>query len=102
MVKITQSMARKWLEDVPQGKQFWCHDGRYLKNLPELEAALKQMTEETFRYHVNETKSDFSNWVKDVIGDEKLSRDLQIYTTRAQAARSVAERIASLMKRTNE
>jgi len=31
--------------------------------------------------------------VKDVIGDEKLSRDLQKSATQAQAAKSVAERV---------
>jgi hypothetical protein len=96
MVKITKSVAEKRLGDVSQEKQFWCHDGRYLKNLQELEAALEQITEETFQYHVNETKSDFSNWVRDVIGDDKLARDLQKNTTRAQAAKSVAERIVLL------
>jgi hypothetical protein len=96
VVRITKSVAEKRLGDVEPEKQFWCHDGRYLKNLPELGAALEQMTEETFRYHANETKSDFSNWVRDVIGDEKLFRDLRRSTTRAQAARSVAERIAWL------
>jgi hypothetical protein len=99
MVRITKSVAEKRLGDVSQEKQFWCHDGRYLKNLQELEAALEQMTEETFHYHVNETKSDFSNWVRDVIGDEKLSRDLQKSTTKAQAARSVAARMVSLVKK---
>ena len=100
MVRITKSVAEKRLGDVSQEKRFWCHDGRYLKNLQELEAALEQMTEETYRYHVNETKSDFSNWVRDVIGDDKLSRDLQKSATRTQAARSIAERIVSLKKKT--
>lgn len=67
-----------------------------IKSLQELELALKEMTEEAFRYHSNEAKSDFSNWVRDVIGDEKLSRDLQKSTTRAQAAKSLADRIAWL------
>ena len=93
MVRITKSVAAERLSNVSQEKQFWCHDGRYLKNLQELEAALEQMTEETFRYHSNEAKGDFSNWVRDVIGDEKLFRDLQKSTTRAQAAKSVAERV---------
>ena len=65
-----------------------------------LGAALVQMAEETFCYHVNETKSDFSNWVRDVIGDDKLSRDLKKNATSAQAARSIAGRIVSLMKKT--
>jgi len=96
MVKMTKSAAEERLGDVSQDKRFWCHDGRYLKNLQELEGALEQMTDETFRYHSNETKSDFSNWVRDVFGDEKLSRDLQKSTTQAQAAKSVAERITWL------
>ena len=99
MVAITKAVAEGRLGDVSQEKQFWCHDGHRLKNLQELEAALAQMTEETFRYHVNETKSDFSNWVRDVIGDDKLSRDLRTSVTRDRAARSVAARIDLLNKR---
>jgi hypothetical protein len=93
MFRITKSVAEERLGNVSQEKQFWCHDGRYLKNLEELKVAVEQMTEETFRYHSNEAKSDFSNWVRDVIGDEKLSRDLQKSATQAQAAKSVAERV---------
>jgi len=96
MVKTTKSVAEERLGDVPQEKQFWCHDGRYLKNLQELDVALGEMTEDTFRYHSNEVKSDFSDWVRDVIGDEKLSRDLQKSATQAQAAKSVADRITWL------
>jgi len=99
MVRITKAVAEKRLGDVSEEKRFWCYDGRYLKNLQELEAALEQMTEETFRYHVNEDKSDFSNWVRDVIGDEKLSRDLKKSGTKAQSARSVAARIVSIKRK---
>ena len=93
MVRITKAVAEQRLGNVPEEKRFWCHDGRYLKNLEELQVVLEQMTEETFSYHSNETKSDFSNWVSDVIGDDKLSRDLRKSTTRAQAAKCVADRV---------
>ncbi len=99
MVKVTKAIARAWLADVPQDKQFWCLDGRALKNLLELQAALKEMSEDTFRYHSNETKSDFSNWVKDVIGDEELSQNLQRSKIQAQAAKAVADRVAWLKKK---
>jgi len=89
-------MAAGRLADVPQDKQFWCVHGRMLKNLAELEAALKEMSNDTFRYHSNETKSDFSNWVRDVIGDEKLARDLKKSANRLEAAKDVANRIAWL------
>ena len=96
VTKVTRAVAEERLGNVSQEKQFWCSDGRYLKNLEELETALGEMTDETFRYHSNEIKTDFSNWVRDVIGDDKLARDLQKSATRELAARSVAERITWL------
>ena len=96
MVRITKSIAESWLGEVPQEEQFWCKDKRVLKSLPELSVALKQMDEETFRFHSNENRNDFSNWVRDVIGDEKLCRDLLKSTTRAQAIKSVDGRVVWL------
>ena len=88
------------LGDVAQEKQFYSADGRYLKNMPELELALRDMGDETFSYHSSDVKKDFSNWVRDVIGDDKLSRDLLKSANRAQAAKSVADRIAWLRGKT--
>ncbi len=93
MVKLTGSVAEIILGDVPERQRLWCHDGRHLKNLEELKSALEQMSDDTYRYHTNEFRTDFSNWVKDVIGDEKLSRDLLKCATRAKAASTVAGRI---------
>jgi hypothetical protein len=99
MATVTKAAAKERLNDVPDEKRFWCHDGRYLKNLEELEAALEQMTNDTFTYHSNESKTDFSNWVSDVIGDEKLARDLLKSSTQEQAAKNVASRIKWLKTR---
>ena len=100
IIKITKAIAGARLADVAQGKQFWCSDGRVLKNLLELKSALEQMSEDTFRHHSNETRSDFSNWVRDAIGDDKLSRDLQKSKTQAQAAKAVGNRITWLKSKT--
>jgi len=96
MARITREIARKMLEEVSADKQFYCTDGRFIKNLPELEVALQEMNEETFYYHSNDTKSDFSNWVRDVIGDDKLARDLQKSTSRTQALKMTANRLVWL------
>jgi hypothetical protein len=96
---ITKTIARKMLADVPPEKRFWVADGRYLKNLEELAAALMQMSPETFRVHSNREKTDFSNWVKDVMGDDKLAADLLKCETRQEAARVVAARIDDLKAR---
>lgn len=61
------------LDDVDGDKRFFVCDGSIIKNLKELGVVLKNMSDETFGYHVNEEKNDFSNWVKDVIGDEELA-----------------------------
>ena len=57
------------------------------------------MSDETFYYHSNQEKRDFSNWVQDVIKDEKLARDLAKSENRLQAARRVAEGEAFLSKK---
>ena len=92
----TKAVSKSWLANVPEDKVFGCHDGRAMKNLEELSAGLQQMSEETFRYHVTSDKNDFSKWIKDVIGDYELSTELQNFSTKDQAAKVVADRIAWL------
>ena len=96
IIKITKTIARERLADVPQEKQFWCSDGRVLRNLSELATALREMGNETFRHHSSETRNDFGNWVRDVIGDDKLSNDLKKSKTQAQAAKATADRVTWL------
>lgn len=96
MQKMTKKKAAMLLADVPEDKRFRCSDGRVFKNLSELENALNGMTAETFRYHSSEGRSDFANWVRDVIRDEELARNLSESNNAAKAARSVRERIAWL------
>lgn len=91
--------ARSWLGDVSQDRVFWCQDGRALKNLDELAAALREMAEETFRYHAAGDKNDFSNWVRDVIGDATLAKELQKAITRSTAAQKVVTRLGWLRAR---
>jgi len=90
--------AEKFLASVPEEKVFWCHDGRILRNIKELGEALASMTDETFAYHSNTEKKDFSNWVGDVIGDTNLAKELENLTDRNQAANIVSNRIALLAK----
>lgn len=96
IVKISKDEAKRRLSDVPDEKRFWCHDGRYIKNLGELEKALSDMGDEVFHRHSGEGRSDFSNWVRDVIGDDKLARDLGKARSRVQASQAVAQRISFL------
>jgi hypothetical protein len=57
---------------------------------------LSDISEEAFAYHCRGGRSDFATWVRDVIGDEKLARDLTRAADRRVAARDVDRRIAYL------
>lgn len=94
-----KGMTRAWLENVPEAKVFWCHDGRVVQNLEELAAALREMPEETFRYHVTKDKNDFRNWVSDVIGDTTLANQLGKVSTQTTSANKVEARLSWLKAR---
>jgi len=90
--------ALKFLSEVLKEQVFYCADGRILKDMNDLEEALDVMSDETFAYHSNREKKDFSTWVADVIGDKKLAEALEDALERDLAAEIVAGRITCLTK----
>ena len=99
-VKVTKQEAEKLLADVPDNQSFWCCDGRIFRNMRDLMVGLASMSDDTFNYHLNAEKNDFSKWVNDVIEDEKLAEDLAQSTSQRAAAKTVNERFSLLnMKR---
>jgi len=95
-IRATRADAERYLAKVPEGNVFWSHDGRVLRDMKDLKDALADMSDHVFSYHLNEMRNDFSNWVKDVIGDQKLARDLEKASNREQAAKMVDERYSLL------
>lgn len=93
-----QQEAKKLLAPVPEEKVFWGSDGRVLRDMRELGEALTTMSDETFAYHCNSEKKDFSNWVRDVIGDDQLARRLTLVMNRTEAASAVASRVSTLSR----
>ena len=93
MAEMLKENAQRLLSKVPEEKIFWCQDGRVFTDMKELAEALTTMTDEFFSYHSNVEKKDFINWVRDVIGDEKLAKDLEQATSRTQAAEQVSSRV---------
>ncbi len=96
MAKILREDAAKLLGPVPAVFTFKCNDGSDFRSVRDLGSALTSMAAEVYGHHVSEDKSDFSAWVKHVIGDEKLARDLSKSTTPYQAEKSVKSRVAFL------
>ena len=78
--------TKKKLKDAPDNKKFWVCDGRVLKNIAELEQALRNMSDSTYLYHVNGKKNDFYNWVKYVFRDNKLASEIKKSRNRKSAA----------------
>ncbi len=93
-IRVTRKTALQRLSEVPAEKVFWCHNGMVFRNLWQLRAGLETMSDDAFRYHSNWEKTDFANWVRDVIGDERLAGHLATSETRMEAARNVGERLA--------
>ncbi len=90
--------ANKILADAQGERCFWVNNGPVLRNLYELYGALKEMSNRTFQHHVNNEKNDFSAWVKEVIGDEKLANELLKSKNKLTAAKYVESRITALKK----
>lgn len=95
----TKEEARRYLCNTSPEQCFWVNNGPILKNLEELANALPEMSNETFHHHVNNEKNDFSNWIRDAIGDEKLANDLLSSKNKDSAFKKVRSRLNSLKKK---
>ena len=93
---ITREEAKKLLSNVPDHHAFRCCDGRVIRNMRDLGKTLAHMPEDSFRYHANQNKNDFSRWVKETLGDEKLARGLNRASDKNQALKELASRISFL------
>lgn len=66
---------------------------RRIKNLYELVSVLNEISDIEFNYYSNDSKNDFSRWVKEVIKDETLAEDLVDCHTREETINCVESRI---------
>jgi hypothetical protein len=96
IIQITSEEAKRRLSNVLEEYIFWCCDGSIFRNMRDLEDGLYRMSDDTFACHSNTDKKDFSNWVNDVIKDDKLARDLAKARNRDEAAKFVSDRITFL------
>jgi len=74
--KKKAAIKKDILEDANSDNYFFVNDGTVLKNVLDLSKQLDKMTDEVFRYHVNEMKNDFASWIKLVFKEEKLAKEL--------------------------
>jgi hypothetical protein len=63
-------------------RYFFLHGGGELKSLEELFVELQTMEHETFSHHVTSDRNDFALWVRDVMGDKYLAKNLALAKSR--------------------
>ena len=86
------------LHDIEGDKRFFGYDGHVIKNLDELAQYLNRIKEEVFQYHVNTGKNDFSNWVRDVIGDVKLADELRQASGPLESSKILIDKMYQIQK----
>ena len=94
-----KDVARECLRDVdPMWKAFWFHMHLVAKNLEEFSEGLAHISDEVFAYHISGQKNDFAKWVREVISDGVLARELDNVTSKEEAAEVAAKRVAELKR----
>lgn len=96
MSEINKETANRFLAPVPEQNKFFCKDGKVFSTLEEFDKGLDKMNHETFRFHANNEKNDFSNWVYDVIGDVVLADSLRKCKDKKNAQKKLKSRISYL------
>ena len=88
--------SRRILSRVPLNVGFWLCTNEQLRNLDELGQSLQRVGDEVFRYHVNRDKNDFEVWIRDVIKDRELAREISRIKTKETLVRKISERVDKL------
>lgn len=74
--KKAKEGSTKLLKKITPDKYFLVHDGTIIKSVLELVDVLEFMDDATFYYHVNNTRNDFYNWIKDVFEEPEIAARL--------------------------
>lgn len=90
--------AKRILCGVDGERCFWVNNGPVLKSLDELYTALSEMGKDTFSHHVSKDKNDFSAWIRDALGDQKLAEDIAKARSKKGIAAKVRQRVQYLKK----
>lgn len=90
--------ARRILDNVPLSSAFWLCTNDNLRSLDKIAETLKNVDDDVFRYHVTRDKNDFEVWIRDILLDKELARDIARVKTRETLIRKITERVLDLRK----
>lgn len=68
---------------------FWVHQGPVLKDLRGLNDALRGMSDDIFKYHVNNEKNDFAKWTEDILHQKELAAQMRRLKTKSGIQKAV-------------
>ncbi len=94
--KVPVPVAKGILSRVPFQVSFWLCTNENLRGLADVSEALQKATDDVFRYHVNRDKNDFEVWIRDVVKDKDLAREIARVKTRETLIRKISERVEEL------
>lgn len=94
--KVPAAVAKGILAKVPFHVSFWLCTNESLRSLADVSEALQKASDDVFRYHVNRDKNDFEVWIRDVIKDKDLAREIARVKTRETLIRKITERVDEL------
>ncbi len=98
-MRITKAKALHIMRPVEGEQRFFCANGDVWGSLTECSRYVQNISQEAFHHHCNIERCDFSSWIKDVLGDEKLATDIQkCKGVRACVEKALMNRTAQLAK----
>ncbi len=93
---IPYSEARRVLMRVPAPVSFWLCTNENLRSLSDLASALEEADNDVFRYHVSRDRNDFEAWIRDIVKDKELAREIARVKTKETLIRKINERVEAL------
>lgn len=87
------------LKNVEPDHYFHVANGTVIRGILEIDEAISQMSEDTFHYHVNPSKNDFANWIRNAVKDELLASLLEKINDKKETQTAVLRRIVDLFKK---
>ncbi len=91
--KISTAPRKKTLVVASSHNSFWMNDGQILNTLVALSGALREMEAVVYKYHTNNGRHDFANWVDDVLVDADCASDLRKCKTAKTAHTTVVKHL---------
>jgi hypothetical protein len=72
---------------------FHLRNGQSLKNLAELYPAIRSMSDDEFKHHVNPAKNDFANWIYHILEKQELANRLFRKTTKQETLELIKDEL---------